>query len=200
MDAYPLRLFAFDGRSLFGHRRVPDPQQNFPVLYWRPTAATRLNSRAFLSFLAFAAAAIAQGFPAKFPVGRELMTLPPIFPGLAHLGEAHPRILGVWLSIARQRSCARVGQGCRQVVKSRNDVRLVGRESSGLGRLLVLRARDAQTFAKLGVEHWLPRRKSHHARKSEETRGGEISGDQRVVSLAHERIRGGSEPKMKRGA
>lgn len=59
---------------------------------------------------------------------------------------------------------------------------------------------EMQAFAELGMVCWLRRWTSHHARTSEETRGGKISGDQRVVSLAHECIGGGSEPKMKSGA
>lgn len=54
-------------------------------------------------------------------------------------------------------------------------------------------------FAELGVEYLLPRRSIHHARTSEEARGGEISGVERAVSLVDERTPWGAGPTMKWG-
>lgn len=106
--------------------------------------------------------------------------------------------LSPWMSVhVAAAFSALVGMACRQVVQWRNDVKRVGEQSGGCGRLLVLRARDAQAFAELGVAYWLSRRKGHHARTREKARGGEISGDERVVSLADERTRSGSKPKLK---
>ncbi|MGL9621326.1 hypothetical protein QRQ56_25235 [Bradyrhizobium sp. U531] len=128
-----------------------------------------------------------------------------LFPGLTHLGEARPAEVAYRLgrqSMSRRRSFAFVGMACLQVVQWRNDVKRVGEQSGGFGRLLVLRARDAQAFAELGVAYWLSRRKGHHARTREKARGGEVSGDERFVSLADERTHSGPEPKLKaaRGA